>query len=114
MSSCSRRLLCTGLRLATKPVSVPVRTPAIAFIVDNGIRQNRNTIQRARTITSEARAHSLHEKANADEISDITVEHHKERQKERPWHREGVDEAPVARNRSAGAMTKGKRDLEEA
>ena len=31
----------------------------------------------------------------------------KENQHKRPWHREGVDHAPVRRERSAGAMTKG-------
>ncbi|KAF2754934.1 hypothetical protein EJ05DRAFT_533124 [Pseudovirgaria hyperparasitica] len=32
----------------------------------------------------------------------------KEKQIRTPWHREGSDKAPVARQRSAGAMTKGK------
>ena len=31
----------------------------------------------------------------------------KEKQMRRPWHREGSDKPPVARQRSAGAMTKG-------
>lgn len=62
-----------------------------------------------RGITSEARAQSLHDKANVAELSEMdeSIEHQKERQKQRPWHRTGVDEAPVRRQRSAGAMTKG-------
>lgn len=35
-------------------------------------------------------------------------EHSKERQRQSPWMREGSDMPPVTRNRSAGAMTKGK------
>jgi calcium uniporter protein, mitochondrial len=64
-----------------------------------------------RTITSEARAKDLHDKATADELSDLNdvVDHQKDRQRERPWHREGADEPPVRRQRSAGAMTKGKK-----
>ena len=31
----------------------------------------------------------------------------KEKQVRKPWHREGTDQPPVARPRSAGAMTKG-------
>ena len=54
-------------------------------------------------------ARDLHEKATADEMEDYSsdVEHHKQRQQERPWHREGADVPPVRRPRSAGAMTKG-------
>ena len=40
--------------------------------------------------------------AHADAISEG-----KEKQARAPWHREGSDMAPVARQRSAGAMTKG-------
>ena len=45
-----------------------------------------------------------------DELSDhdkriLAAQH--EKQREAPWHREGVDESPVRKQRSAGAMTKG-------
>ena len=85
--------------LTVKPYAYPQR-PSIPCRVP----------QDRRHITSEARARSLHEKANADELSepDAEVEHHKKRQQERPWHREGVDQPPVRRQRSAGAMTKGR------
>ena len=63
----------------------------------------------SRYTSSEAKARSLHEKATADEMEEYNseVEHYKQRQQERPWHREGVDSPPVRRQRSAGAMTKG-------
>ena len=35
----------------------------------------------------------------------------KEKQNKAPWHREGSDVPPVARQRAAGAMTKGSRIL---
>jgi calcium uniporter protein, mitochondrial len=61
--------------------------------------------------SADARARDLHEKATADEMAeyDSELEHHKERQQYRPWHREGADQPPVRRQRSAGAMTKGER-----
>ncbi|KAI4166632.1 MAG: hypothetical protein LQ343_007887 [Gyalolechia ehrenbergii] len=37
-----------------------------------------------------------------------TIAQQKEKQSQAPWHREGSDTPPVARQRSAGAMTKGK------
>lgn len=38
---------------------------------------------------------------------DNAIGEQKEIQARTPWHREGSDEPPVKRNRSAGAMTKG-------
>lgn len=34
---------------------------------------------------------------------------HQEKQAQAPWHREGVDQPPVRRQRSASAMVKGER-----
>ncbi|CAG8958166.1 hypothetical protein HYFRA_00000517 [Hymenoscyphus fraxineus] len=39
---------------------------------------------------------------------DNVINEEKELQARTPWHREGADQPPVRRNRSAGAMTKGK------
>jgi calcium uniporter protein, mitochondrial len=71
--------------------------------------RSRNVPSQHRRASSDALARDLHEKATAEEMEDINseVEHHKQRQQERPWHREGVDQPPVHRQRSAGAMTKG-------
>jgi calcium uniporter protein, mitochondrial len=71
---------------------------------------NTRAQQRSSSASSaDARARDLHEKATADEMAEFDgeLEHHKERQKYRPWHREGADQPPVRRQRSAGAMTKG-------
>ena len=38
----------------------------------------------------------------------MTASTEKEKQRKAPWHREGSDVPPVARQRSAGAMVKGK------
>lgn len=43
-------------------------------------------------------------------LLDGKLEQEKEKQARAPWHREGADKPPVARQRSAGAMTKGKGD----
>ncbi len=54
-------------------------------------------------------AKSLNQKGLEHEESELndTLAHEKKRQARAPWHREGSDLPPVARQRSAGAMTKG-------
>ena len=60
--------------------------------------------------TSGQPAHDLHQEPTQEELSDFdkAVAKDKNRQIRTPWMREGSDEPPVARQRSAGAMTKGK------
>jgi len=61
-----------------------------------------------------ARAKALHQKSadeHEDEFNsqiDNAIGEAKELQARTPWHREGSDLPPVKRNRSAGAMTKGR------
>jgi hypothetical protein len=54
-------------------------------------------------------AEELNNKISEEEQRDYDqrVAHDKQKQIRTPWHREGSDEPPVARQRSAGAMTKG-------
>lgn len=59
-------------------------------------------------------AKDLNKKGQEEEESKIkkgqldeAIGNSKELQARTPWHREGSDQAPVKRNRSAGAMTKG-------
>jgi len=54
-------------------------------------------------------AKSLNQKGLEHDESELndTLAHEKERQTRAPWHREGSDLPPVARQRSAGAMVKG-------
>ena len=51
-------------------------------------------------------AEQLSQQSVDEELSDYAAEQ-KEKQHQRPWHREGVDHSPVRKQRSAGAMTKG-------
>ncbi|KAF2400699.1 hypothetical protein EJ06DRAFT_581781 [Trichodelitschia bisporula] len=55
-------------------------------------------------------AENLNHDVSKEEISHFekAVAEDKEKQIRTPWHREGSDKPPVARQRSAGAMTKGK------
>jgi calcium uniporter protein, mitochondrial len=46
-------------------------------------------------------------KEEKEDFDQRVAEVGKEQQIRTPWHREGSDEPPVARNRSASAMTKG-------
>jgi hypothetical protein len=54
-------------------------------------------------------ARDLNQKALDDQESQLedAIEQEKTKQVRAPWHREGTDQAPVKRQRSAGAMTKG-------
>ena len=54
-------------------------------------------------------AHKLSQNVTKEEEDhyDKMVEHSKVAQMRSPWMREGSDQPPVARQRSAGAMTKG-------
>ncbi|KAL8948561.1 MAG: hypothetical protein Q9222_005257 [Ikaeria aurantiellina] len=55
-------------------------------------------------------AKDRHQKSNDGQESDLStaIAQEKEKQTKAPWHREGSNVPPVARQRSAGAMTKGK------
>jgi calcium uniporter protein, mitochondrial len=65
-----------------------------------------------RSVSAEATARELSQQSVDEQLQDHAqnnIEELKEKQHERPWHHDGVDTAPVRRQRSAGAMTKGKR-----
>lgn len=59
-------------------------------------------------------AKDLHQQSNDVQEPDLNtaIAQQKEKQTKAPWHREGSNTPPVARQRSAGAMTKGKYDSE--
>jgi hypothetical protein len=54
-------------------------------------------------------AKDLNQQGLDEQESQLTdaIEQEKEKQVRAPWHREDTDKPPVARQRSAGAMTKG-------
>lgn len=64
----------------------------------------------SRKISNEQRAKDLNQQGVDEALSnfDSAVADEREKQVRTPWHREGVDKPPVRRQRSAGAMTKGK------
>ncbi len=64
----------------------------------------------SRSISNEQKAKDLNQQGVDEALSsfDSGVAEEKEKQVRTPWHREGVDEPPVRKQRSAGAMTKGK------
>ena len=61
--------------------------------------------QQVRSSTHEQTARDLNQKGIDDQL--LEFEDAKEKQNKAPWHREGVDTAPVHRERSARPMTKG-------
>ncbi len=75
-------------------------TPQISYI-----------FQGYRAVSAEATARELSQQSVdelAEDVDEDNVAEAKDKQHKRPWMREGVDHAPVRRQRSAGAMTKGK------
>lgn len=62
-----------------------------------------------RSISYEQKAKDLNQQGVDDALSDFdtAVAEDREKQHRAPWHRQGVEEPPVRKQRSAGAMTKG-------
>ena len=70
-----------------------------------------HVLQAYRAASAEATARELSQQSVdelAEDVDEDQVEEAKEKQHKGRWMREGVDDAPVSRQRSAGAMTKGK------
>lgn len=65
------------------------------------VRFNSRASETAKSLNQEGIDKQLHE-------YDAKITEEKEKQRKAPWHREGSQEPPVRRPRSAGAMTKGK------
>lgn len=65
--------------------------------------------QQTRLSSSSPKARKISEQDPEEELSEFErdIEAEKEKQTRTPWHREGADQAPVSRPRSAGAMTRG-------
>lgn len=63
-----------------------------------------------RQVSSAQKARDLNQKGIDQEMSafDAAIADDKSKQLRAPWHREGADIPPVKRQRSAGAMTKGR------
>ncbi|KIW89169.1 uncharacterized protein Z519_10021 [Cladophialophora bantiana CBS 173.52] len=63
-----------------------------------------------RSISHEQKAKDLNQQGVDDALSefDSVLTDNGEKQQRTPWHRQGAEEPPVRRQRSAGAMTKGK------
>lgn len=64
-----------------------------------------------RCISGEQTAKDLNQQGIDEALSefdDAVTEEGKDKQLRAPWHRQGAQEPPVRRQRSAGAMTKGK------
>jgi hypothetical protein len=72
-------------------------------------RSVNNVTQSLRNVSYEQKAKDLNQQGVDEALSefDTAVAEDKEKQHRAPWHRQGVEEPPVRRQRSAGAMTKG-------
>ncbi|CAO2655776.1 Nn.00g045790.m01.CDS01 [Neocucurbitaria sp. VM-36] len=104
------RLLGTCLRVSIqKPVTVPGRLQSRCFTITSHLRLEGPKFNDYNN--SNARpASELNENITQEEKDHFAkkLDEDKGKQIRTPWHREGSDTPPVARQRSAGAMTKGK------
>ncbi len=102
--------------------SVPVRRVLISFSIESRTVQKQpiglpcaaavlhsRWHQQTRLSSSDQKAKALNQQGIDNELSefDDALEAEKEKQARTPWHREGADQPPVSRPRSAGAMIKG-------
>ncbi|KAL2441870.1 hypothetical protein ABEF95_016763 [Exophiala dermatitidis] len=75
-----------------------------------GVKFSRQTPHSVRSISGQQKARDLNQQGIDEALSefDNAVAQEHEKQERTPWHRQGAEEPPVRRQRSAGAMTKGK------
>ncbi|KIW00666.1 uncharacterized protein PV09_07853 [Verruconis gallopava] len=109
ISACSQPRATTSLlRRTTKSLDYP-RVSQRSWL-RTFHKSSRLRIQEKQASTSSWPASELHQEPLHEELShfDRAVAEDKARQIRTPWMREGSDKPPVARQRSAGAMTKGK------
>lgn len=103
LPSCSTRLRPYRQLLST---AQNARKPSLAKAF-NALGGSRAQLRFA---SYEQKAKALNQEGVDQQLNDYDagIAEEKEKQKRAPWHREGSDEPPVRRQRSAGAMTKGK------
>lgn len=115
------RRVSTGLRFAVIPRKPLAAWPVAGASLQVHLRPKSNgpTSVKASPFSHSARANvegrftgaakELHQKSDEAHKSDFekSIAREKEKQTKAPWHREGSNVPPVARPRSAGAMTKG-------
>lgn len=110
------RRVCIRLRLPTLTSEAHIRTLTNSPIhtAERPAKQAPRAtyvLQARRGVSAEATARELSQQSVdelAEGVDEDNVAQAKDKQHKRPWMREGVDHAPVRRQRSAGAMTKGK------
>ena len=85
-------------------------TPSYRFSLP--VKASSFATQTSRNVSYEQKAKDLNQQGVDEALSEFetAVADDQEKQQRAPWHREGVDEPPVRRQRSAGAMTKGTSD----
>ncbi|KAI9741279.1 MAG: hypothetical protein M1834_002996 [Cirrosporium novae-zelandiae] len=124
LALCQRNLYNLTLRCQAKPISTLALSlhdasyhPPFQAI---NLKNNRSSVSiRTFSLTSIPRSGESSQAQTATDLNqqgqeeqesqlDTAIDQQKERQIRRPWQREGSNIPPVARQRSAGAMTKGK------
>ena len=109
------RRVCIGSRLQILTSQAHIRTLTISPFqpAERPAKQAPRAtyvLQARRGVSAEATARELSQQSVdelAEGVDEDNVAQAKDKQHKRPWMREGVDHAPVRRQRSAGAMTKG-------
>jgi hypothetical protein len=102
----------TAVRHVLVPLNAALRTPfkQKTLIIARYAPNISGWHHQTRQSSSAQKAKDLNQQGIDKELSkfDDALQTEKEKQARTPWHREGTDQAPVARPRSASAMTKGR------
>jgi hypothetical protein len=95
----------------SRPLNSGSRTTQRPYFQTSKHSISRQCQQQVRLASSAQKAKDLNQQGIDKELSkfDRDIKEAKDKQERAPWHREGADQAPVSRQRSAGAMTKGSR-----
>lgn len=100
-----RSNLTTGLQQNWRPTNAPLRSFLITRNLTVGQKKT-NSYANSNARPAEDLNHNVTQEEK-DDYEQRLQEDIKEKQIRTPWHREGSEVPPVARQRSAGAMTKG-------
>jgi hypothetical protein len=109
------------VRVASRVSAVPYNVSSLSAagrtslrevaLPSDGLRYSQRGLRiiQARYASAATTAQDLSQQAVDEELSEYEdgVAQQRNKQHKRPWHREGTDQPPINRLRSAGAMTKG-------
>lgn len=100
-ASPTRALFSNNLCLTSNVQPSKLHPPLRSVGTSTSQRRFKSYEQKAKALNQEGISEELHD-------YDVAIGEEQEKQRKAPWHREGSQDPPVRKQRTAGAMTKGK------